>query len=131
MELYHLQTRAWSFLPDLQVARSGASSCCHGSYIYIFGGLTADGNTNKIERLSLSGFDSVWELIEPTESQLQPRFNSAMVSYSDTKFIILGGVSNSGPLGDVTVHSTANESLDGIMQPTTIVKNNATGHTKF
>ena len=54
VELYRLQSRTWSSLPDLQVARVLASSCCHGGYVYIFGGGTANDVTNKIEKLSLS-----------------------------------------------------------------------------
>ena len=55
VELYHIKTRKWISKPDLQVARSDASSCCHGGYLYIFGGdIAKDVMTNKIERLDLS-----------------------------------------------------------------------------
>ena len=54
VEFYHLQTRTWSSLPDLKVARNCASSCCHGGYIYIFGGTDDEDYTNKIERMNLS-----------------------------------------------------------------------------
>ena len=55
MELYNLKTMRWISKPDLQVARSAASSCCQGGYIYIFGGdIAKDVMTNKIERLDLS-----------------------------------------------------------------------------
>ena len=56
VELHNLQTMVWSDLPDLNLARYIASSCCHGGYIYIFGGYINKSRdmTNSIERLSLS-----------------------------------------------------------------------------
>ena len=54
VELYHLEEKKWSSLPELQLARDGASSCCHGGYIYIFGGFDGRRCINKIERLHLS-----------------------------------------------------------------------------
>ena len=53
-----------------------------------------------------------------------------MISYNETEFIILGGTKKNA-LCDVSIHSTASESPDDIMQPRTIIENNAAGHTKF
>ena len=75
VELYHLQTRKWSSLPDLKVERQNVYSCCHDGYIYIFGGNTDWDEPNSIERLDLSYLQAIlqgsfsgsaWELIEPT-----------------------------------------------------------------
>ena len=58
VELYHIKQRRWSSLPDLQFARSEASSCCVGDNIYIFGGITCSNakiiHVTKIEKLNLS-----------------------------------------------------------------------------
>ena len=62
---------------------------------------------------------------------MRPRIDAAMVSYNDTEFIILGGYGNSNSLSDVSIHSTASESLNGTLQPRTIVEKNAAGHIKL
>ena len=124
MELYRLQTRRWSSLPNLNIARQSASSCCHGGYIYTFGGRTTGNDvTNSIERLSISHLQasfkgplsgSAWELIEPPESQLQKRADAVMVSCNETEIMILGGVNlRHHKLCDVTILSTANEFPNG------------------
>ena len=103
VELHNLQTMVWSDLPDLNEARIFGSSCCHGGCIYIFGGCTGDGSsfTNTIEKLNLSylraqttfqtGQASAWEFFRPSKSVMTRRSYSAMVSLSDTEFVILGG----------------------------------------
>ena len=58
--------------------------------------------------------------------------DAVMVSCNDTEFMILGGVShNYRKLSDVTILSTANESLNGTLQFRTIVENDTAGHRKF
>ena len=60
VERFNLKSRIWTTLTELQVARNEASSCNHGDYLYIFGGLIGtDDNfdeirTDSIERLNLS-----------------------------------------------------------------------------
>ena len=91
----------WSYLPDIQIGRETASSCCNGGYIYLFGGFDGGWHTNSIERLSLSylrakttfqpGQASEWELIEPSEESVLIASWSGMVSLNDTEFLILGG----------------------------------------
>ena len=63
MEIYDLRTWRWNSntLPELQVARSHASSCSHSGYIYIFGGAIISQKkfkmlTNVIERFNLSHY---------------------------------------------------------------------------
>lgn len=52
-----------------------------------------------------------------------------MVSYSKDKIIILGGTKDNGNSSrEVNIHSTTNESLNGISQTKTIVDKNAKGH---
>ena len=124
-------------MPDLQIARAGASSCCLSGFIYIFGGRISNVDfTNKIERLNLSHLhdqatsNNAWELFEPSESEVLPRSNSAMVSFSDTEFIILGGLKDDDMSG-VSLHNTANTSTNGSIQHRTITENDAHGHIKF
>ena len=65
VEYYHFTTRKWSMLPELQNARYSASSCCHGSYIYVLVGKDNKGKEiNTIERINLDYPDN-WELIQP------------------------------------------------------------------
>lgn len=52
-----------------------------------------------------------------------------MVSYSRDEIIILAGTGDNGYGScEVNIHSTANESLNGISQTKTIVDKNAKGH---
>ena len=96
-------------MPEINVARYEASSCCHGGYIYLFGGMShrEEGKNygtvkemkriNKIERLNLSCIRDQtgqgWELFVPDESLVIPRASATIVSYSDTELILLGGYS--------------------------------------
>ena len=56
-----------------------------------------------------------------------PRAYAAMVSYSNSEFMILGGSNTSA----VTIHSTVNNSTQGITKPRTIIEHNTKGAMKF
>ena len=96
----------WYFSPDLNTERADASSCDHGDFIYIFGGLksTAGYQLDTIERLNANlltkGYDDVfWEVVQVSCAFGEPitsRESALMVSISDSKILILGGDGNSG-----------------------------------
>ena len=55
-----------------------------------------------------------------------------MVSFNDTAFLILGGLDSLyDKMSSVTLHSASNDSTDRIIQPETIVENDANGHEEF
>ena len=78
VEYYHIEAKFWSLLPELNQAISAGNSCCHGSYMYVFGGASNyDGSSNSsnddddnvynvlmntIERINLDEAVT-WELI--------------------------------------------------------------------
>ena len=69
VEHYRIDTNTWENLFSLKVPRSGAGSCCHNGFVYIFCGITTGGQwINSIEKMSIDslkpdGRPSSWELI--------------------------------------------------------------------
>ena len=82
-------------MPELNIARVGASACSLGGNIYLIGGFA--GNTkffNSIEKLSnpdLTKDKASWILIQPPESILSPRADSVVVPLNANEIAILGG----------------------------------------
>ena len=79
--------------------------------MYVFGGLITNGGyyklMNTIERINLDEA-IIWELIQPSDTELLPQTNAGLISLNDNEILILGGVNSC----EVTVYNTANESSE-------------------
>ena len=100
VELYRLDANIWEDFPDLVTERSRASSCCHGSYVYVFCGLSTNGSINTVERVAVEALqpgrtsDARWELIKPYPREISRRYQPIVAPLNDTQIVILGGNDN-------------------------------------
>ena len=96
VEQNHLEKDKWDQVADLNVARSDASSICHGDFIYIFCGRT-NGNIflNSFERMSVNGLESgdgAWKMMPtPAPNLLSRRISPAIASYNDNEIALIRG----------------------------------------
>lgn len=63
---------------------SGASACCHGDDLYVFGGHGSQGNSNELYRLDLKTY--TWHLLDPDVSP-SPR-DKAVSWFYEKKLVI-------------------------------------------
>ena len=69
VEHYRIDTNTWESLFSLKVPRSGAGSCNHAGFVWIFCGITTGGQwINSIEKMNIDSLQpgakpSSWELI--------------------------------------------------------------------
>lgn len=115
--VYSTENRLWHCVKsDPQVCPyelSGACACCHGDYLYIFGGHGGRGNSNELYRLDLKNY--TWHQLESSHCSPSPR-DKAVAWFHDKKFYCFSGF---GPSIDfyLTDNGTYIEDTDSTMWP--------------
>lgn len=111
--VYSTENKLWYCMKtDLSLCPmevSGASACCHGDNLYVFGGHGDEGNSNRLYRLDLKTY--TWYSLDPDVSP-SPR-DKAVSWFYDKKFYCFSGFgpSTSGFLSDHGVYVEDSESL--------------------
>ena len=80
-------------MPGLNQARAIAGACFLGGKIYIFCGYNGQ-FLNSIEKLNVNNIASggaAWQLIQPSLTELSPRWDFSVVAITSDKIAILGG----------------------------------------
>ena len=84
-------------MPSLNHARSQASACVLGAFLYVFGGKNCKlVFLNSIERLNIASHKSttgvgLWELIETPEKIISPRIYACFTALNQEEIAIFGG----------------------------------------
>ncbi|XP_022091359.1 kelch domain-containing protein 2-like [Acanthaster planci] len=88
---------------------SGSCAACIGRHMYVFGGYSADGNSNKLYRLDLK--TKVWMHLKPNGKAPSPRDKVACWPYRD-KLVFFGGFGPPPDNEDVTMDGVGQWRID-------------------